>query len=155
MSEDEKALLYNLRSLARMEHADLSIGDEAADAIERIARERDEARASESRMIREIDAVYAAVSNHWFLDPPDGGDVRLHEGVARIEQALTEAREEIERMRGALKPFARLAGNYDPPEGDDDHTTGDQTALPTLGDLRRARATLTPATPPAQKDAAP
>jgi hypothetical protein len=33
MSEDEKALVYNLRSLARMEHADLSIGDEAADAI--------------------------------------------------------------------------------------------------------------------------
>jgi uncharacterized coiled-coil DUF342 family protein len=50
MSEDEKALLYNLRSLARMEHADLSIGDEAADEIERIARERDEARAEIKRM---------------------------------------------------------------------------------------------------------
>jgi hypothetical protein len=48
MSEDEKALIYNLRSLARMEHADLSIGDEAADAIE-----RDEARAEIERM-REV-----------------------------------------------------------------------------------------------------
>jgi hypothetical protein len=43
MSEDDKALIYNLRSLARMEHADLSIGDEAADAIERLTCERNEA----------------------------------------------------------------------------------------------------------------
>jgi hypothetical protein len=54
MTGGEKALLYNLRSLARMEHEDLSIGDEAADAIERIARERDEARAEIERLRRSL-----------------------------------------------------------------------------------------------------
>lgn len=41
--------------------------------------------------IRQIDEVYATVSDHWFLDPPDGGDVRIHEGVKRIEDAWRAA----------------------------------------------------------------
>jgi hypothetical protein len=38
-AHDHSTLVYNLRSLARFEHADLSIGDEAADMIERQAAE--------------------------------------------------------------------------------------------------------------------
>ncbi|TVR07399.1 MAG: hypothetical protein EA385_12930 [Salinarimonadaceae bacterium] len=37
-------LIHNLRSMARHEHADLSVADEAADEIERLRKERDEAR---------------------------------------------------------------------------------------------------------------
>jgi len=36
--DDMTGLIARLRSLARFEHADLSIGDEAADALERVGR---------------------------------------------------------------------------------------------------------------------
>jgi len=37
-------LIERLRALARSEHSDFSIGDESADEIERLTRERDELR---------------------------------------------------------------------------------------------------------------
>lgn len=46
--DDMTTLIANLRSLARFEHADLSIGDEAADALE-VARIVDEERAHFAR----------------------------------------------------------------------------------------------------------
>jgi uncharacterized protein involved in exopolysaccharide biosynthesis len=47
-----------------------------------------------------------------------------------------------ERLRVALEPFASLAYRYDPVEADDDNWLWDQSALPTISDLRRARAAL-------------
>ena len=68
--------------------------------------------------------------------------------IAELEAALsaaTAAREAAEakaaRLEEALEPFAKHAGDYEPPEGDDDQRIwGDW--LPTIGDLRRARAAL-------------
>jgi hypothetical protein len=71
-----------------------------------------------------------------FADIPAEGQAHWAAVEAAVRADAT--REMVE----ALEPFARLAGKYDPPEGDDDHTTWCQTALPTLGDLRRARAAL-------------
>jgi hypothetical protein len=73
------------------------------------------------------------------------------DALARIEQALTEARAEIERLRGALEWYGeqtRLCRII--------HSEGDKgrNALSDDGG-KRARAALAPATPPAQKDAAP
>jgi hypothetical protein len=50
------------------------------------------------RLQTEVDKIYAAVGDHWFLDPPDGGCVYLHEGVKRIEVA----RDECERQYQTL-----------------------------------------------------
>jgi hypothetical protein len=80
MTGGEKALLYNLRSLARMEHADLSIGDEAADAIERIARERDDVLAREA----------ATQARH---------DARMD----AVERERDEAGANVEKLRSAIK----------------------------------------------------
>jgi hypothetical protein len=104
MSEDEKALLYNLRSLARMEHADLSIGDEAADAIERIARERDEARAEIERL-REVLAEYAGECDGTCCRPQDRYSQRcgfraLAAAPAEGSRAMTAPRAEKEAANG-------------------------------------------------------
>ena len=51
---------------------------------------------------------------------------------------------ERDRLAEALRPFAALAGVYDPPDGDDGSVCW--ADLPTIGDLRRARAALAPNT---------
>jgi len=56
--------------------------------------------------------------------------------------ALRAYAEREKELVEALEPFAALADRYDPPEGDDAHAPWDQTALPTLGDFRHARAIL-------------
>jgi hypothetical protein len=76
---------------------------------------------------------------------PDWAREATQEEAALYRQyasALRSANAEIARLREALEPFAALADRYDPPEGDDTHAAWDQTALPTLGDFRRARAAL-------------
>jgi hypothetical protein len=66
-----------------------------------------------------------------------------HQGKRYVPaDRATAAEARVRELESGLKPFAQLADKYDPPEGDDDHTTWDQTALATLGDLRRARALL-------------
>lgn len=60
MSDD--ALIASLRSLARFEHADLSIGDEAADALE-VARVVDEERAHFTRRSMRLES-HLAVATH-------------------------------------------------------------------------------------------
>lgn len=47
---------------------------------------------------RMIDATYDAVSEHWFLDPPDGGDVKMYEGVRRIEHALQASEAKVAEL---------------------------------------------------------
>lgn len=73
----------------------------------------------------EIDAIVRAIPEHFLLDPPDGGDVTVAEGVqrmaARIEQLeaalLGEETEhsrrimEVDRLRAALRAVIRYAGN--------------------------------------------
>ena len=57
------------------------------------------------------------------------------------EAAREVAEAKAARLEEALEPFAKHAGDYEPPEGDDDQRIwGDW--LPTIGDLRRARAAL-------------
>jgi hypothetical protein len=58
--------------------------------------------------MRQIDEVYAAVSDHWFLDPPDGGDVRLHEGVKRIEDAYLVEKSRAAALEKALREVHKL-----------------------------------------------
>lgn len=63
--DDVSGLITNLRSLARFEHADLSIGDEAADALE-VARVVDEERAHFTKLAlaheRALRAIVRTVS---------------------------------------------------------------------------------------------
>ena len=59
----------------------------------------------------------------------------------RIEQ-LDALRAENTRLRKVLAPFGALADAYDPPEDDNDDITWHRK--PTLGQLRAARAALTP-----------
>jgi hypothetical protein len=47
-------LIQQLRAMSRHEHSDLSLGDEAADAIERLMAERDAARADGMRAAASI-----------------------------------------------------------------------------------------------------
>ena len=47
----------------------------------------------------QIKTIYDAVEPHWFLDPPVGGDVKLHEGVKRIEDAVKAANARIDRLK--------------------------------------------------------
>ena len=54
-------LIYNLRSLAALEHADLSVADEAADEIERLRAERDMAMAALKR-IKEARVFLGAIA---------------------------------------------------------------------------------------------
>jgi hypothetical protein len=54
-------LIQQLRAMSRHEHSDLSLGDEAADAIERLMAERDAARADErERCITVAEDAYIA-----------------------------------------------------------------------------------------------
>jgi len=62
------------------------------------------------------------------------------------DNMLAPARIEVERLKGALKPFADLASAYDPPECDDNDTIWHSTLMPTIGQLRKARAALEAAT---------
>lgn len=61
-------------------------------------------------------------------------DVATEEGVA--------LRAERDRLLEALKPFAEKAAVYDPEEDDDDDIPVWCEPMPTIGDLRRARAAL-------------
>ena len=64
-------------------------------------------------------------------------EAALSAATARAEAAEAEAA----RLREALEPFAQHANDYEPPEGDDKQRIwGDW--LPTIGDLRKARAAL-------------
>ena len=55
-----------------------------------------------------------------------------------------ELRARVAEMEAALEPVAELADRYDPEEGDDDRRCWVDEFTPTLGNLRRARAALTP-----------
>ena len=94
------------------------------------------------------------------LDARRSGREEWHEpaqvaaNAALIAHALSDLRallDEVERLTAerdrlaeALRPFAALAGVYDPPDGDDGSVCW--ADLPTIGDLRRARAALAPNT---------
>ena len=54
----------------------------------------------------------------------------------------TEAADRIEQLEAALRPFAELADQYDPDDGDGDERTWFWLAQPKIGWLRNARAAL-------------
>jgi hypothetical protein len=106
-------LVYNLRSLARFEHADLSIGDEAADMIERQAAE-----------IARLKA---------------GGCARDQTTTQYCAEAAALAAE-IERLRGELSAATGYMLNA---KIDLETGAPKRTAITTIeGGLRRARAAL-------------
>lgn len=83
----------------------------------------------------------------WFAKP---GHMQNDKGP--IKEAMSEAADEIERLRAALQPFADLCGPYDYDEATDDEVVrgngtigkdGDRGyAEITVADLRRADAVL-------------
>jgi hypothetical protein len=112
-AHDHPTLVYNLRSLARFEHADLSIGDEAADMIERQAAE-----------IARLQA---------------GGCARDQTTTQYCAEAAALAAE-IERLRGELSAATGYMLNA---KIDLETGASKRTAIATIeGGLRRARAAL-------------
>jgi hypothetical protein len=119
-AHDHSTLVYNLRSLARFEHADLSIGDEAADMIERQAAE-----------IARLKA---------------GGCARDQTTTQYCAEAAALAAE-IERLRGELSAATGYMLNA---KIDLETGAPKRTAIATIeGGLRRARAAVLPS-PPAE-----
>jgi hypothetical protein len=119
-AHDHPTLVYNLRSLARFEHADLSIGDEAADMIERQAAE-----------IARLQA---------------GGCARDQTTTQYCAEAAALAAE-IERLRGELSAATGYMLNA---KIDLETGASKRTAIATIeGGLRRARAAVLPS-PPAE-----
>ena len=113
-------LVYNLRSLARFEHADMSIGDEAADMIKRQAAE-----------IARLKA---------------GGCARDQTTTQYCAEAAALAAE-IERLRGELSAATGYMLNA---KIDLETGASKRTAIATIeGGLRRARAAVLPS-PPAE-----
>ena len=109
----DPSLVYNLRSLARFEHAGLSIGDEAADLIERQAAE-----------IARLQA---------------GGCARDQTTTQYCAEAAALAAE-IERLRGELSAATGYMLNA---KIDLETGAPKRTAITTIeGGLRRARAAL-------------
>jgi hypothetical protein len=114
-------LVYNLRSLARFEHLDLSIGDEAADMIERQAAE-----------IARLKA---------------GGCARDQTTTQYCAEAAAFAAE-IDRLRAELGAATGYMLNA---KIDLETGAPKRTAIATIeGGLRRARAAVLPS-PPAER----
>jgi hypothetical protein len=117
-AHDHSTLVYNLRSLARFEHADLSIGDEAADLIERQAAE-----------IARLQA---------------GGCARDQTTTQYCAEAAALAAE-IERPRGELSAATGYMLNA---KIDLETGAPKRTAITTIeGGLRRARDAVLPSPP--------
>ena len=119
-AHDHPTLVYNLRSLARFEHADLSIGDEAADIID-----------SQAAEIARLQA---------------GGCARDQTTTQYCAEAAALAAE-IERLRGELSAATGYMLNA---KIDLETGASKRTAIATIeGGLRRARAAVLPS-PPAE-----
>ena len=84
----------------------------AANALQSLSARLAEAERERDGFMRQIDEVHAAVSDHWFLDPPDGGDVKLHEGVRRIEDAYKAATAQAERLETHIRTMQGYVREY-------------------------------------------
>lgn len=102
-------IVERLRALAL--HDDLSIGIVAADEIEQLTRERDEARAEVERQARHIEELREKIdaegSCACSLDAP--GDI-----CAAHSPALMRARAEVERLRKEMLEVAEELENEEP-----------------------------------------
>ena len=98
-------LVYNLRSLARFEHADLSIGDEAADMIERQAADIAAKDAEVARLRQIVSECGAAIGNGTVCAPAARLDFMacIPAEIAAVRDIrvakIAELRAEIERLR--------------------------------------------------------
>ena len=96
---DAKKLIENLRSLARFEHADLSLGDEAADWIERWAPVVDAACAE----AKAADAVID--SRNTYMHTQSVRDYRAHQKAGNtLREATKTLREAVAAALGEDKP---------------------------------------------------
>jgi hypothetical protein len=110
--------------------------------IERLTREARDADVYWAK----LSLAYNAVPCQFILDPPDGGDVPLNEGIRRLDAARIsaeaqrdEALAKVARLREALEPFAKAAEYLDAHNPDAPDTDEMSAAI---GDFRRARAAL-------------
>ena len=107
----------------------------AADAIERLVRERDEAQALNNKYAwerdkarEERDVAERRSEDHW------------KPRVTAAESRASSAEAQLAEMREALRPFAEAAAGYDPDEGEDRDVAWAHDF--TIGSLRRARRVL-------------
>jgi hypothetical protein len=85
-----------IRQMATAGEAILVQGIEAAYLLRSLAAENARLRhaslADENAQLRrETERITAILGDRFLLDPPDGGDVKLHEGVQRMADALAKA----------------------------------------------------------------
>ena len=92
----------------------------------------------------EDDICFAFPTNR-YLDPPDGGDVSLPEQIGRMWKETLQQRARIAELEAALKPFAvtsdKIPDEWFPHECHWAYSMGPDD-VPTVGDLRAARAAL-------------
>lgn len=91
-----------LRSLARYEHADLSIGDEAADEIELLRRHVERLRKRDMEAATYVESVIC-MRTHFTGEPP-------YIGWQGLGLALREALDERDRLREENDRMKRVIG---------------------------------------------
>lgn len=74
--------------------------------VERLTRERDEARAEAERLRRADDLTRTALGG-WVFVPPDGGAEPTHERVAAVVAEVDRQRDEIATLRGYIERMIR------------------------------------------------
>ena len=74
----------------------------AAAALAAMQARVSEAEGWSNRFGQELDKARAAMPDQFILDPPDGGDVKLHEAVERVVDALAAAQARIAALTEAL-----------------------------------------------------
>jgi hypothetical protein len=55
----------------------------------------------------QINAIVRAIPEHFLLDPPDGGDVTVAEGVMRMAARIEQLEAALQRLRRNAKPMMR------------------------------------------------
>jgi glycine/D-amino acid oxidase-like deaminating enzyme len=113
---DTTDLVTRLRKIAdasrREDGSDIPLGEhlrEAADTIERLTRERDEATRWTMRFETDLNRTMLALGDRFTLALPDGGDVHPHEAakaaidaLAAAEARITELTRERDEARALL-----------------------------------------------------
>lgn len=87
------AMLYALADEMRREEGCVT---ESPERVEQAATHLDE-------LTTEIEAISAAIGKNLYLDPPDGGDVPLHEEVRRMRDSLATVTQELGELKSAIK----------------------------------------------------
>lgn len=123
-----KEVVGRLRAEAEFNSAEPSLETEAAALITSLAAEMDEARALSrpaTALVKDYEDAVRCIPEHHLLDPPDGGDVKLHEGITRYAAAeyargkaegLEQAAAKIDVMALAIEVDERDARSWGGPD---------------------------------------